>query len=442
MTASLRTMSTFAFLVVTLFAVSFLTDVQSKRVLSSHPELSVTLTFAQFVAAALTGLLLLRVTRGRPQRLPTNIRAWAPLAPMALVQAMGNLTTTQSFGASAVSFTHTVKASEPLFTAVIARLIMGERLAFSLYLSLLPLIAGVIMVSLTELSFTWFGLLMAVASNACFATRSVLIGHQVARQKKREAERSEIMKEEERQMVATGGKPAAGAVSRPLAELGLDELHLDDVNNFFYVCTFSAVLLFPLFLVTEGSAFAEVVLQQHAAGEYTLLTQLAVTGVGHYVYTLCSLMLLARTSPITHVVVNAMRRVYVIFLSTYLRDGHLRSLNAQNIGGTLLVLVGAAWFGQAQPRGGDSTRYMRFDSDSSLTPFALLLLSPPVSLQLARRVARSSCPCRPAMLERRNNNRSQPRRCNETVNAVDDGDDDLRHAQQARRRLASGTACA
>ena len=62
----------------------------------------------------------------------------------------------------AVSFTETIKSSAPFFTVVIARLMLGERTSLHVNLSLLPVVAGLALCSVTELSFNYIGFFAAV----------------------------------------------------------------------------------------------------------------------------------------------------------------------------------------------------------------------------------------------------------------------------------------
>ena len=57
----------------------------------------------------------------------------------------------------AVSFTETVKSSAPIFTVLIARIVIGERTSLIVNLSLIPIMGGLALASMTELSFHILG---------------------------------------------------------------------------------------------------------------------------------------------------------------------------------------------------------------------------------------------------------------------------------------------
>lgn len=87
---------------------------------------------------------------------------------------MAHVTAVLSLGAGAVSFTHIVKAAEPVFTAGFSAALLGQTFAAPVYLSLLPIIAGVSLASLKELSFSWMAFGNAMGSNTASALRGIL----------------------------------------------------------------------------------------------------------------------------------------------------------------------------------------------------------------------------------------------------------------------------
>lgn len=67
-----------------------------------------------------------------------------------------------------------VKATMPVFTVLISRIILHERQSNRVYLSLVPVIVGVFIASVTEIQFDLNGLLCSLFSTSLFAGLNVL----------------------------------------------------------------------------------------------------------------------------------------------------------------------------------------------------------------------------------------------------------------------------
>lgn len=73
-----------------------------------------------------------------------------------------------------VSFVETIKATAPVFTVVFARLILQERTAPPVVMSLIPVIAGLVLCSASELRFDAVGFIAAVMNNCADCVQNVL----------------------------------------------------------------------------------------------------------------------------------------------------------------------------------------------------------------------------------------------------------------------------
>eukprot|EP00270_Netrium_digitus_P017192 TRINITY_DN6268_c1_g1_i8.p1 TRINITY_DN6268_c1_g1~~TRINITY_DN6268_c1_g1_i8.p1 ORF type:complete len:258 (+),score=58.91 TRINITY_DN6268_c1_g1_i8:250-1023(+) len=78
-----------------------------------------------------------------------------------------------SLSAIPVSFMQTIKSFTPATTVILQRLVWRRMFDTRVYLSLLPVVGGIVLTSVTELSFVWKGFLAALAG--CFVTSTKTI---------------------------------------------------------------------------------------------------------------------------------------------------------------------------------------------------------------------------------------------------------------------------
>ena len=230
------------------------------------------------------------------------------LAPVGAAFAAGHLTTVASLGAVAVSFTHVVKALEPAVNAIASALILGQVFHPMVYVSLIPIFVGVALASSSELSFTMFGFLMAMASNFFFVARNVLATK-----------------------FGSAGDMGEDQTTRKTNQLA--------------ALTFVATVVFlPVAFILPGglrsfpSAWKAAVASGVPAGE--LVVRLLSSGFYFFMYQMSSFWVLSCVEPITHSVLNTLKRVVIIVVSVFVfrnpvtEQGVLGTATA--VGGVLL----------------------------------------------------------------------------------------------------------
>lgn len=202
------------------------------------------------------------------------------LFPIALCHTGVHVGAVIALGAGAVSFAHIVKASEPVVTCLLNFLLLGQVLPAKVYATLIPIIGGVAIASMKELSFTFLALASAMLSNVSSAARGVL-----------------------------SKKTMSG---KQIGE------NLDAQNLYAVLTAMSTCILIPLMLSVEGTAFFSAFKGLVAAGDYTnksLAVLLGLGGATYYAYNEVAFLALGKVNPVTHAVGNTIKRVVIIVAS-------------------------------------------------------------------------------------------------------------------------------
>lgn len=255
-----------------------------------------TITTLQFGIGSVIALLMWATgLHAKPRASKEQLLA---ILPLAMVHTLGNLFTNVSIGKVAVSFTHTIKALEPFFSVVLSGLVLGEPPTLPVIVSLVPIVAGVSLASMTEPSFNWAGFLSAMASNLTFQSRNVL--------------------------------------SKKLM-IKKDEGALDNVNLFSIITLMSFFLLSPVMLLVENAKFSPVFITGLGQPWKRVMTHALIAGICFHAYQQVSYMILQRVSPVTHSVGNCVKRVIVIVTSVLFFRTPVMPINAV---GTAIALGG------------------------------------------------------------------------------------------------------
>jgi len=288
-----------------LYLFTVIYNVSVKRVLTVLP-LPTTMTAVQ---------LLLGIPLFLPlwvAKYPKNIESIprVPLILVSLAHAIGSLATTAALSAGSVSFVHVIKSAEPIFQAVLSAVILKSFFSFSVYLTLIPIMLGVALASVTELSFTWVGFIVAMLSNLFYQLRIVL-------------SKKLIMKMD----VDGAGKITAA-------------------NLFRVVTIVSAAMMLPVTLLLEGSSLLELrslVSEKPSMGVRELMLDVVVAGLSFYAFNEVSFWILDLVHPITHAIGNTIKRVVLIVVSVII---FRTPMTAQSAWGSLIAVLGSflyAW---------------------------------------------------------------------------------------------------
>ncbi|KAJ6800830.1 phosphoenolpyruvate/phosphate translocator 2, chloroplastic-like [Iris pallida] len=269
-------------------------NIYNKQVLKVFP-FPMTMTTCQFAVGSIFVLLMWATNLHKKPKISSQ--QIVAILPLAIVHTLGNLFTNMSLGKVAVSFTHTIKAMEPFFSVVLSALFLGELPTLWVVSSLLPIVGGVALASMTEASFNWAGFWSAMASNVTFQSRNVL------------SKKLMVKKEES----------------------------LDNINLFSIITIMSLFLLAPVTLFVEGVKVTPTYLQSAGLNLNQIYMRSLLAGLCFHAYQQVSYMILSKVSPVTHSVGNCVKRVVVIVTSVLFFRTPVTTINAV---GTGIALAG------------------------------------------------------------------------------------------------------
>jgi len=275
------------FLFVLWFSLNVMYNITNKRCQNAFPMPWTMTVVSLFVGIPWVLFLWATGLRAPPKLKPG---AWKVLLPIGAAHALGHAGAVIALGAGAVSFAQTVKAAEPVFTCAMAYFVLGTVFKWQVYATLIPIIFGVSLASLKELSFTFKALYGALTSNIAFASRAVL-------------------------SKATMDKPVGDNMGAP---------------NLYGVLTIIAFTLsLPFALYYEGPGFAAAWAASTAkVGSPWLIRQMALDGFYYYLYNEVAFIALDKVSPITHSIANTIKRVCIILATVFVFGNKLTTLGA------------------------------------------------------------------------------------------------------------------
>ncbi|SBT71584.1 phosphoenolpyruvate/phosphate translocator, putative [Plasmodium malariae] len=99
------------------------------------------------------------------------LKTYNSIIKQSIYHGYAHLLSVIAMGAGAISFVHIVKALTPLFAAFFSFFLMNNRMSIYTYSSLLPIVFGVSLASLKELSFTYKALYSTLSANVLSTMR-------------------------------------------------------------------------------------------------------------------------------------------------------------------------------------------------------------------------------------------------------------------------------
>ncbi|KAL2716890.1 solute carrier family 35 member E2 [Vespula squamosa] len=217
----------------------------------------------------------------------------------------------------AVSFTETIKSSAPLFTVLISRYLLGEHTGLYVNLSLIPVMGGLALCSVNEISFDLRGFIAAMATNMTECLQNVYS-----------------------KMLISG-----------------DNFKYTPAELQFYTSLASVVVQIPVSIL-----LVDLPALEHSLS-FKIFAAFLLNGVFFHFQSITAYVLMDYISPVTHSVANTAKRAFLIWLSVLLFNNSVTGLSAL---GTCAVIAGVLLYNQAQEYDRIKTAKLRHTSKINL----------------------------------------------------------------------------
>ncbi|ODV86277.1 hypothetical protein CANARDRAFT_231783 [[Candida] arabinofermentans NRRL YB-2248] len=289
--------------------------------------------------------------------------------PMGIFQFVGHIASHKATSIIPVSLVHTIKALSPLTTVLIYRFMFGQNFNYKTYLTLIPLVVGVMLSCIKNHNVTlkddlfYEGCVFAFISMMIFVSQNIFAkkiltfdSSSLSSNNKESNKQDYFINRLNSKIVRTESAtttpilpismtpknmsppitPLLGNSSQSLNKLVQNsEKKLDKISVLFYCSIVGFILTLPFYLLSELTSTTGISINLI---DSNLSLIFIINGLSHFVQSIVAFQILGLVSPINYSIANILKRIIIISCSILVEGTKLCSIQWIGLGLTFVGL--------------------------------------------------------------------------------------------------------
>ncbi|RRT62704.1 hypothetical protein B296_00026026 [Ensete ventricosum] len=257
-----------------------------------------TVSCIHFICSSVGAYIAIKVLKIKPLIEVKSEDRWRRIFPMSFVFCINIVLGNVSLRYIPVSFMQTIKSFTPATTVILQWLVWGKNFEWRIWASLVPIVGGILLTSITELSFNVFG--FSAALFGCLATSTKTI----------------------------------------LAESLLHGYKFDSINTVYYMAPFATMILALPAILLEGAGVVDWLYSHQSIGSSMFI--IFSSGVLAFCLNFSIFYVIHSTTAVTFNVAGNLKVAVAVLVSWIIFRNPISALNAV---GCAVTLSGCTFYG-------------------------------------------------------------------------------------------------
>ncbi|CAL4996091.1 unnamed protein product [Urochloa decumbens] len=261
-------------------------------------QFPLTVSCVHFICSSIGAYIAIKVLKTKPLIEVASEDRWKRIFPMSFVFCINIVLGNVSLRYIPVSFMQTIKSFTPATTVILQWLVWRKHFEWRIWASLVPIVGGIMLTSITELSFNMFGFCAAMVG--CLATSTKTI----------------------------------------LAESLLHGYKFDSINTVYYMAPFATMILSVPAIVLEGSGVVSWLYTYDSVAPALVI--IITSGVLAFCLNFSIFYVIHSTTAVTFNVAGNLKVAVAVLVSWMIFRNPISAMNAV---GCAITLVGCTFYG-------------------------------------------------------------------------------------------------